>query len=140
MLRVKKMETDNEIQACFRVIPELRPHLNEKEFVGKIRHLFEDGYQLAAVLSEDNVVAVAGFHLRENLAWGKFLYIDDLVTDQNQRSSGIGKMLLSWLHEEAKKNQCEQLHLDSGVQRKDAHRFYEREGMTFASHHYMSKL
>lgn len=134
------MQTDEEIQACFNVMSQLRAHLNEKEFVGKIRHLFENGYQLAAVLSEDNVMAVAGFHLGENLAWGKFLYIDDLVTDQSQRSNGMGKILLSWLHDEAKNYDCDQLHLDSGVQRKDAHRFYEREGMTFASHHYMSKL
>jgi hypothetical protein len=28
------------------------------------------------------------------------------------------------------------VHLDSGVQRKDAHRFYEREGMKLASFHF----
>ena len=105
-----------------------------------ISNQFKKGYQLAAVVSEDNVVAVAGYHIRENLAWGKHLYVEDLVSDEKQRSTGLGHMLLNWLHDEARKNKCDQLHLDSGVQRKNAHRFYEREGMAFASHHYVSKL
>ncbi len=28
------------------------------------------------------------------------------------------------------------MHLDSGIQRKDAHRFYEREGMSITSFHF----
>ena len=119
---------------------QLRPDIKEQEFIKLIADQYKMGYLLAAVMSEDNVVAVAGYRILENLAWGKFLYVGELVTDQEQRSSGVGKMLLSWLHDEARNNQCDQLHLDSGVQKKDAHRFYEREGMTFASHHYMSKL
>lgn len=32
------------------------------------------------------------------------------------------------------------MHLDSGIQRKEAHRFYEREGMTMASFHFIEKI
>ncbi len=134
------METNNNIQSCFAVMSQLRTNIKENEFIETIRQQFENGYQLVAVLSDDSVVAVSGFYIRKNLAWGKFLYIDDLITDEKQRSGGFGKMLLGYLYDEARKNNCEQLHLDSGVQRKDAHRFYEREGMTFASHHYVSQL
>ena len=140
MLEVKRMETDAEIQASFSVMTQLRPHLNEKEFVNTVREQFEDGYQLTAVVSDNTVVALAGFRLKQNLAWGKFLYVDDLIADQNQRSTGLGKTLINWLKDEARKHNCDQLHLDSGVQRKDAHRFYEREGMTFSSHHYAIQL
>ena len=34
----------------------------------------------------------------------------------------------------------QQMHLDSGIQRKDAHRFYEREGMTMASFHFVENI
>lgn len=140
MLEIRKIKTDAEIYSCFKVMSQLRPDIKEQVFVNLIRNQYPMGYQLVAVLSDDNVVAVAGFRILENLAWGKFLCVDELVTDKLQRSTGVGKKLLSWLHEEAENNHCDQLHLDSGVQRKDAHRFYEREGMTFSSHHYMSKL
>lgn len=139
-LKIISIKTDDEIQSCFSVVSQLRPHIKEKEFLKIICHQFENGYQLAAVVLEDCVVAVAGYHFRENLAWGKYLYVEDLVSEQKKRSTGLGHMLLNWLHDEARKNKCDQLHLDSGVQRKDAHRFYEREGMEFASHHYLSQL
>ena len=100
----------------------------------------EEGYRLVAVLLDEQVAAVAGYRISKNLAWGKYLYVEDFITDQQHRSSGLGKSLLSWLHIEAKNNGCSQLHLDSGSQRLNAHRFYERENMTFASHHYVSQL
>jgi len=48
--------------------------------------------------------------------------------------------LLAWLRDEAMRLGWDQLQLDSGVQRVDAHRFYVREGMTFTSHHYALRL
>jgi len=140
MLQIKKMELDEEIQSCFNVMSQLRPQIKENEFISRIHLQMKSGYQLVAALSNGEVAAIAGFHLHENLAWNKYLYIEDLVVDENKRSSGFGKKLLSWLHNEAEKNKCVQLHLDSGIQRKNAHRFYEREGMTFTSHHYVSQL
>ena len=140
MADVIKIKTEDEIKACFIVLAQLRLHIKYEEFVERILSQFKDGYKLAAVLDDNNIVAVAGYQLSENLAWGKYLYVEDLITNQKHRSHGFGKLLLSWLHDEARKKQCDQLHLDSGVQRKDAHRFYEREGMTFASQHYVSQL
>lgn len=134
------IESEQEIQSCFVVLSQLREHLKQEIFLDVIQKQFESGYQLVAAKKDGSIVAVAGFHIQESLAWGKYLYIEDLVTDKNTRSSGIGKFLLNWLYEKAKENNCQQLHLDSGLQRKDAHRFYEREGMTFSSHHYVSHL
>ncbi|MCW8900903.1 MAG: GNAT family N-acetyltransferase [Gammaproteobacteria bacterium] len=140
MNNIIKIKTEDEIQACFILLAQLRPDIKAEDFVERILSQFKRGYQLAAVLHDDSIMAVAGYHYNDNLAWGKYLYIEDLITHQKNRSQGYGAMLLSWLHDEARKNYCNQLHLDSGIQRKEAHRFYEREGMMFASHHYVSKL
>jgi len=139
MAEIIKINTEDEIQACFIVLAQLRPHIKAEEFVERVLAQYQRGYQLVALLDESSVMAVAGYHISENLAWGKFLYIEDFVTNQKNRSHGFGKQLLDWLHDEARKQGCTQLHLDSGVQRKDAHRFYQREGMTFASHHYVGQ-
>lgn len=138
--KIIKIETDDEIHACFDVLSQLRPSIKKSEFLKQIRNQYKRGYLLAALMLDGDVIAVAGFHLKENLAWGKHLYVEDLITEQTQRSNGFGKKLLTWLHNYARENDCNQLHLDSGIQRKDAHCFYEREGMMFASHHYVSIL
>ena len=132
--------TDAEIVACYPVMRELRPHLEETEFLLKVRNLENTGYRLAYVQQPEGVVSVAGFWIRENLAWGRFLYLDDFVTLASHRSQGIGSRFLFWLRKYAIKEGCGQLHLDSGTQRKDAHRFYEREGVTIFGYHFAENL
>lgn len=132
--------TDAEIAACYPVMRELRPHLAQGQFLSRVRSQENAGYRLAYVQVSDCVLAVAGFRLGENLAWGRFLYVDDLVTLPGQRSKGYGAKLLSWLKEQAAKEGCEQMHLDSGMQRKQAHRFYVREGMSMTSLHFAEKI
>ena len=48
-----------------------------------------------------------------------------MVTDTNIRSKGYGEKLLTYVHEWAKENKYESVALSSGLQRTDAHRFYE---------------
>lgn len=132
--------TDTEIAACYPVIRELRPHIAEEQFLSLVRGQERAGYRLAYIQETTDVIAVAGFRVGENLAWGRFLYVDDLVTLPEHRSQGYGAKLLSWLKERTSAEGCEQMHLDSGIQRKEAHRFYEREGMTMASLHFVEKI
>ncbi len=132
--------TDMEIAACYPIMRELRPHITEEQFLARVRSQESAGYRLAFVQTSDGPVAVAGFRLGENLAWGRFLYVDDLVTLPDCRSKGYGAKLLSWLKEYAVKHGCLQLHLDSGLQRKDAHRFYAREEMMRAGFHFSARL
>jgi GNAT superfamily N-acetyltransferase len=118
---------------------ELRLHVPESEFVSRVRRQQKTGYRLV-VVDDDGIVAVAGFRVLENLAWGRFLYVDDLVTSSKHRSNGYGSRLLTWLREYAVLEGCQQLHLDSGLQREGAHRFYEREGMAKGSFHFIEDL
>jgi GNAT superfamily N-acetyltransferase len=147
---------DEAVAECWEVVRQLRPHVGLEEFVERVARQRGSGYRLVAVIGgrEDavaqapgpeegpgpRVVAVAGFRVGENLAWGKFMYVDDLVTDEACRSCGHGQRLFAWLVEEARRQGCEQFHLDSGVQRFGAHRFYLRSGMDITSHHFAMKL
>lgn len=138
---IRVAESDDEIAACWPVMHELRPHLEQASFVARVRRQErEAGYRLAYVHDNGRPVTVAGFRLLENLAWGRFLYVDDLVSAGTARSRGHGAALLAWLRAHARSLGCAALHLDSGVQRSDAHRFYEREGMARSSYHFMTKL
>jgi GNAT superfamily N-acetyltransferase len=132
--------TDADLTACFPVMVQLRPHLTREEFFTRVRRQQESGFQLAALRSAGEVVAVAGFRVLENLAWGRFLYVDDLVTSAARRSQGHGEALLDWLVARARTDGCAQLHLDSGVQRFGAHRFYLAQRMDITSHHFALKL
>jgi GNAT superfamily N-acetyltransferase len=130
---------DDEAQqrACFLVMQELRQHLDEDTFMAQVARQAAQGYRLAYLEADGDVCAVAGFRLGETLAWGKFLYVDDLVTASHHRSKGYGKALLDFLINHAQENDCAMFHLDSGVQRHEAHAFYFREGLRITSYHFV---
>ncbi len=120
---------------------QLRPHLLEREFVARVRRQNQQGgYTLAWVEDGGAVKSVAGFRISESLFYGRFLYVDDLVTDEGSRSKGYGETLFDWLADHAKSKGCQALALDSGVQRFAAHRFYLRKRMDILCHHFALKL
>lgn len=141
MMEIRNLTTDEEIEATYPIMSQLRPHLGESEYLATIRRMKDsDAYRLAAGFEEDRVRCVAGYRVSEFLAYGKVLYVDDLVTAEDARSRDFGGRMTRWLAEEARKEGCEQLHLDSGVQRHGAHRFYFREDMKISSYHFIKDL
>ena len=107
---------------------QLRPDL-PADYVGRLRAVFMNGGRLALAAEDGAVRAVTLWRLIENTYEGRRLYVDDLVTDEAQRSRGFGKVMLDWLQAKAMQLGCDVIALDSGVQRAGAHKFYFREGM-----------
>jgi GNAT superfamily N-acetyltransferase len=124
----------------------LRPHLAGRDaFVARVDDVQRpEGYRLVAAFEDgDEAVAVAGFRVLHNLAWGmRALYVDDLSTHPDARRRGHSGALLGWLRAEARRLGCDEFHLDSGVgpERLDAHRLYFNAGMRIASYHFVSPV
>ncbi|MFP5262409.1 MAG: GNAT family N-acetyltransferase [Blastocatellia bacterium] len=138
---IKEALTDADILSTFDVMKQLRTHLVRDDYVETINRLRQtNNYHLVALVDDGAVRCVAGYRLAEGLSWRKYLYVDDLITDENARSNNYGKQMMDWLVGEAKRNNCDQLHLDSGTQRYDAHRFYLRERMIIDCFHFSLKL
>jgi GNAT superfamily N-acetyltransferase len=95
-------------------------------------------YRLLASFAagSDDAVAVAGFRRLHSLLWGDCLYVDDLVTLPEGRGQSHADALFSWLIAEANRLGCEQLHLDSGMQRHTAHRFYLNHRLDITALHF----
>ena len=136
-----------ETARAFTAMHALRPHVGDAQaFVARVDQVQRlEGYRLVAVFDPDgarDASAVAGFRVGHNLAWGRYLYVDDLSTAPDARRRGYGAALLAWLDEEASRLGCDQLHLDSGVgaDRLDAHRLYLNQRMRITSFHFAKTL
>ena len=115
---------------------QLRNHLDRTQFLPIVRRQQTQGYQLVYLEDEGSIRAVASFRRIDNLAFGRVLYIDDLVTDTQVRSKGYGSQLLTWLRARARADGCSSVQLNTGVQRKDTQQFYDREGMRLSAYRY----
>lgn len=131
---------DPRLPGAWEVMAELRPHRTPAEMDAIYEESHPLGYRVTAVWEDGRCQAVAGWRIGVNLHLGRNLYVEDLVTASVDRSAGQGAALLDHLRGVAREAGCAALHLDSGVQRHDAHRFYLREGMHISSHHFMLEL
>lgn len=118
---------------------QLRPGL-PTDYAGRMAQVFANGARMCVAREGEMVRGVAVWRLIENTYEGRRLYVDDLVTDESQRSRGVGKALLAHLQTRAKAMNCNVLALDSGTQRIDAHRFYFREGFVIPAFCFGKKL
>ena len=141
MRTVRTATSEADIRRCFPVMRQLRARLTEDEFVERVRRQAEAfGYTLIFLEESGSVSAVGGFRVTENLCDGRYLYVDDLVTDESARLKGCAGMLFDWIVAHARERGCTEIDLDSGVQRFDAHRFYLGRGMKISSHHFSMGL
>ncbi len=144
MSEVRELEA-GETHLAAAALLELRPHLGDANaVVAQADSQRAAGYRLVAAFEdgETEAAAVAGFRVGESLGWGRSLYVDDLVTREALRGRGHAAAVMAWVEEEARREGCGQLHLDSGVgpDRADAPRFYFRHGLFIASYHFAKGL
>jgi GNAT superfamily N-acetyltransferase len=127
-------------QELLPVLRELRPHLTPPSFAAVYREGYPQGLRFTAVYVDGRCVGVAGWRIVATTATLRKLYVDDLVTTEDERSHGVGRELLSELARRAQAAGCHAIDLDSGVHRPDAHRFYMREGLAITSFHFGRSL
>ena len=66
--------------------------------------------------------------------------LQNLLFLPEKRSFKIGKQLIEKIEEIAKDKQLEQIELSTSIYRKDAHRFYERQGYEKLHYNYTKEL
>ena len=134
--------TEADIRRVYPVMRELRPHIkSEGEFLERVRRQQkQSGWQLIYVEDAGAPVAAASFRISEWLAWGKALYVDDLICVESHRGKGFAEALMAWMEDFARKEGCGEFHLDSGTHRLGAHRFYHRLKLGITSFHFQKKL
>lgn len=138
---IQELETEDEWRSAFPVMSQLRTHLDRDAYLDYLRQMTGEGYRLFARRVDGDIVALAGVQIQVNMYYGRHVWVCELVTDAAHRSEGHGLALLTFVEEWADEHDCELVALSSGVQRTDAHRFYEeRAGMERASYVYKRPL
>ncbi|MEV7612562.1 GNAT family N-acetyltransferase [Streptomyces sp. NPDC089799] len=123
------------------VLRELRPHLTPELFLDVYEHGHAQGLRFAAAYTEDGTcVGAAGWRIIHDTGSLRRLYVDDLVTAESARSTGVGHRLIAHLEAHARRAGCHELGLDSGTHRTGAHRFYLRERLDIVAFHFAKAL
>jgi GNAT superfamily N-acetyltransferase len=136
-VKIHEAVTDEQILSCYPVMQQLRPHLVDPNgFLEQVKRQKAQGYRLVYCKKDGEVRALIGFRRLEFLAKGQICYVDDLITDATARGAGLGRRLMDRVIEFARMEKCDQIVLDSGPQRHEAHRFYLNAKFQIIGHHF----
>ena len=127
------------LERAERVHRQLRPAL-AADYAGKMQRVFAGGGRMSIAVQGNEVLGVGVHRIHENTADGVKMFVDDLVTDEAKRSTGVGHALMEHMQALARAAGCENFTLDSGTHRQQAHKFYFREGMVIPSFYFRKTL
>lgn len=130
-----------ELEKCFPVMKELRPHLSFEDYIS----IYEDahrnnGFEIVAIEEDNKILAVMGYRILSDYVRGKHIYVDDLISSESVRSKGLGSELLKYVEGVAKELNCTTLRLCTGIENDRGVKFYEKNGWTKRAFAYTKKL
>lgn len=135
------LEDPQALAASFELMRVLRPHLdNADAYVAQLQRQAGQGYRLLAAVQDEQVVGLAGYRELENLLYGRFVYVDDLVISPALQGSGLGGQLLDQVRQQARQIDCDHFVLDTGLHMALAQRFYFRQGLLARGMHFTQSL
>ena len=127
-----------ELQTAWEVVSQLRTNIAYKEFEDLVYEMGDD-YTMIGIFERGELITYAGVTISTNLYHKRHLFIYELVTDVAYRSQGYGKMMLEYLSDYARVGACENIILSSGLQREDAHTFYEKNAFVKKSYVFVKR-
>lgn len=140
-IEITHIENDADLNASFPVMQELRPHLRDAaSYVEQLALQFTQGYRLLAAWRDGVIAGLVGYRLQNNLLYGRFVYVDDLVVTASLHRSGLGERLLQAARQQAVELHCNHFVLDTGLHMALAQRFYFRQGLLARGLHFVEPL
>lgn len=91
--------------------------------------------ELVVALNNGEIIGTLQITFTPSISFqgGKRATVESVRVDEKYRGQGIGKELMRWAIERARKENCVAIQLTTNAERQDAHRFYENLGFQ-ASH------
>lgn len=116
---ITRLDKNVMLSQWMNVLRQLRP----KATPGAVTGLLPWGYHFVNAIHDGKVVGLGTYFTSASLVRGQYHYLSDLVVDASCRGNGIGSSLLNQMF--STNRPCV---LDSGLEKKEAHRFYLRHG------------
>lgn len=139
--QVKTIKTDLEVEQCWEVAFLLRPHLDKNKWSSTISEMMQnEKYSIAGIITEEKVVAFAGYRMMTSLHSGNIIYIDDLCTLEGYRGKGFASQLLAHVRAIATSADLDAVVLDTGFDNNTAQKLYLKSGFEFSAVHLSTYL
>ena len=119
----------------------LNPTKSIEEIESSLTEMFSfENYHCFGLFQNEKLVGISGAWITVRIYSGKQLEIDHFVIDDTIRSSGLGKLFVTYIEDWANKNGCKTVELNAYVQSDRAHKFYFQNGYKVLGFHFQKKI
>ena len=138
---IKDLETKNMMMEAFPLIHQMYKKMDYKGFEGALDEMIlNNNYKMIAGFHDEKMIAISGYWIARMLYCGRYLQASNLVVDENFRGNGVGKKILNYLENKARKLGCDKMVLDSYSENKKSHSLYFGEDFYIRGFHFMKDL
>lgn len=137
---IKEITSVEEMLKQFDLLRLLTPDITQPGTQEMLQEMVKNKYRMIGVFDNLVCVGLSGIWIGTKLYSGKYLEIDNFVTHPGYRSKGIGKLLVNYIDQIAKAENCKCIMLDAYVTNPAAHKFYLREGFIIRGFHFIKSL
>lgn len=138
---IKDLETKNMMMEAFPLIHQMYKKMDYKGFEGALDEMIlNNNYKMVAGFHDEKMIAISGYWIARMLYCGRYLQASNLVVDKNFRGNGVGKKILNYLENKARKLGCDKMVLDSYSENKKSHSLYFGEDFYIRGFHFMKDL
>jgi GNAT superfamily N-acetyltransferase len=140
-LSIKRLEKIEELLETYPLVRLLKPELGYDAFCHIQTEAFKEGYQCVGAFTRSNeLLGMCGYWIRHRFCSMKVMHVDSIVAADHMQGKGIGSVIMDWVIEEARKQGCDHMALDTYIERKEAHSFYLKHHFGVQGLHFMRKL
>ncbi|RKR12956.1 acetyltransferase (GNAT) family protein [Maribacter vaceletii] len=92
-------------------------------------------FQCIGVYDVNKLIGICGFWILNKFYIGKHIEPDNVYIAKEYRSRGVGKLMLDWIYEYAKENNCNSSEINCYVKNTRGVQFWEEQGYTPEGYH-----
>ena len=102
--------------------------VSEEILKQRLLEMQEQHYQCLGVYDAHTLIGVCGMWFQTRHYAGKSCEVDHVIISDDYRNQGIGKKMMAYIYDYAKKKKCNWVELNTFVHNFPSHKFYYNEG------------
>lgn len=106
----------------------------------RLQEMAQQNYECLGVFDAEKLIGICGLWFQTRHYAGRSVEMDHVIIDDAYRSHGIGKMMVEYICDYAKKKSCNWIELNSYVHNFPSHKFFYNQGFVAKGYHFVKEL
>ena len=106
----------------------------------RLLEMAQQNYECFGVYVAEKLIGVCGLWFQTRHYAGRSLEVDHVIIDDAYRNHGIGKQLMEFVYDHARKKSCRWVELNAYVDNFPSHKFYYNQGFIAKGYHFVKEL